>query len=68
MTASALLDASCLPRTFVRRRLRFGRFSGPPFAGIHAVVIALLRHRVSGALICLMGALGLVGWAMTFAP
>lgn len=67
MTASALIDVHYLPRTFVRPRLRFGRFGGPPLSGIHAVVIALLRHRVTGAVICLMGALGLVGWAMTWA-
>ncbi len=43
-----------------------GRFGGPAFSGIHAVVIALMRHRVTGAIIGLMGALGFVGWAMAY--
>lgn len=41
----------------------FGRFGAPRPPGIHAVVIALLRHRVTGALICLMHALGFAAWA-----
>jgi len=44
----------------------YGRFGGPPISGVHAIVIALMRHRVTGALICLMGALGFVGWAMAY--
>jgi hypothetical protein len=45
-----------------------GRFGGQAFTGIHAVVVALMRHRVTGALIGLMGALGFIGWAMTYLP
>jgi hypothetical protein len=44
-----------------------GRFGGQKFTGIHALVIALMRHRVTGALIGLMGALGFIGWVMTYA-
>lgn len=46
----------------------YGRFGGPPLVGVHAVVIALLRHRVTGAIICLMGALGFAGWALAYLP
>lgn len=47
-------------------RCRYGRFGGPAFSGVHAVVVALMRHRATGAIICLMGALGFAGWAMTY--
>ena len=43
-----------------------GRFGGQAFTGIHAVVVALMRHRVTGALIGIMGALGFIGWAVRF--
>jgi hypothetical protein len=47
-------------------RCRYGRFGGPAFSGVHAIVVALMRQRVTGAIICLMGALGLIGWTMTY--
>lgn len=47
-------------------RCRYGRFGGPAFSGVHAVVVALMHHRATGAIICLMGALGFAGWAMTY--
>ena len=43
-----------------------GRFGGQAFTGIHAVVITLMRHRVTGTLIGMMGALGFFGWVMTY--
>ena len=48
------------------QNLKLGRLGGPAFSGIHAVVVALMRHRVTGALIAIMGGLGLIGWAMAY--
>lgn len=48
------------------QNLTIGRLGGPAFSGIHAVVVALMRHRVTGALIAMMGGLGLIGWAMAY--
>jgi len=59
MHATRLSAAPCV-------RAEFGRFGGPQAPGIHAVVIALLCHPVTGALIRLMGALGFGGWATTY--
>jgi hypothetical protein len=58
------MDAVIHAMTF--GRCRYGRFGGPAFSGVHAIVVALMRQRVTGAIICLMGALGLVGWTMTY--
>ena len=49
-------------------RIDFGPFGDLPPGSIHSVVIALLAHPVAGHLICLMGALGLLGWAQTYLP
>ena len=67
MTASlSICAAAGRPRRPFQARVAFGRFGGPAFSGIHAVVIALMRHRVTGAIIGMMGALGFVGWAMAY--
>jgi len=46
--------------------IRFAPSGGPQLPGIHAVVIALLCHPLTGGLIRLMGALGFGGWATTY--
>jgi hypothetical protein len=38
------------------------------FLGTHTVVITLLRHPVTGAIIATMFGLALVGWFATFLP
>jgi hypothetical protein len=48
------------------QNLTIGRLGGPAFSGIHAVVVALMRHRVTGALIAMMGGLGLIGWTLAY--
>jgi hypothetical protein len=35
------------------------------FLGTHALVITLLRHRLTGAIVASMFVLGLIGWFVT---
>jgi len=35
-------------------------------AGTHAVVISMLRHPVTGAIMVMMFVLGMVGWLRTY--
>lgn len=46
------------------RRFRSASLS----SGAHEMLLTALRHRLTGAFIALMGALGLVGWWLTFGP
>jgi hypothetical protein len=38
------------------------------FSGTHRFVVAALRHKLTGAIIALMAAAGVVGWWTTFSP
>lgn len=61
-------------RTYKLRELRnsgaaYRRFhSAGLVAGVHGVLVALMRHKVFGGLIVLMGTAGLIGGLITFWP
>jgi hypothetical protein len=60
-------------RTYKLRKLRnsgaaYRRFHGGLMANAHEVLVALMRHKVFGGLIVLMGTAGLIGGLITFWP